>query len=229
MKRIIVSIATGDKHYFNLARGFLVSLTKNSAYSDAVELNLINGTRKQAQSLEKLCVNTKVNLVDMWKPSPVDIVFSRLTQWRRILDEGYDQMASIDSDSIIRGSLEGLWRDVEPGCFKIWDKGKKKKEKVRFQTGVFVVGVSRETLQYFDHIIKSIAKPSWIKIQKAFYLSYIKNKENVKHVQLDTKYNDQYFNDDSIIWHCKQTRYGYPKFKGELRKYLRLADEREEV
>ena len=138
----------------------------------------------------------------------------------------YNAIAWIDNDTIIRKSLDGLWENLTPETLKFWFR-KDERDALKFQGGVYVIGNSEVIKEWLKDIIAALDKYNktkkdnkndWYIAQEYMYLMY-KNNKRIRFVNLDTKFNDSKFNDDSVIWHCKHTQFNFPKYQVEYKSY----------
>jgi hypothetical protein len=216
MKRLIITTVDSTPHYQEGTKVFLASLAENAPKEDVL-VYLINCSEEYKMSLYSINPRLDTIFTGTTEASPLIRNYIRHVV---ILDEikEYNKVAWLDNDAIIRGPLDGLWEGVEGDTLKIWYR-KKKKDHLKFQGGVYVVGGGEKTENWLRLINEKLTLCSdWYSPQTLIYACF--KEVGLKHIQLDPKYNDSKFKDDSIIWHCKSSHFDNPKYQKEYRSYL---------
>lgn len=232
MNRIILTTATCDNDYLDVLKVFLVSMAINTKQQYLICADLINGNEDIYNRLKKIYGNLKINHIEFpkadWRvrENLLPLMYKRLPRMYEMMNEGYGQILSIDCDSIIRGSIDGIWDSVEPDVIKILERIDKRKEKkkkffTRFQAGVHIFGNSVSIREYYKAFMDELGDKWEFKVgQAAIYTVYLKFKDKIKLVQMPEAYNDSKFRNDSIIWHCKLSHFSETPFQNEFKKYL---------
>jgi len=231
MRRVILTTCTCDNWYVNVMKVFLVSL-KRSGCDVPVHADIINGNDETHRQLRGLYPSLEINSIEIpgehnWEDDQelVKIFRTRPGQMTRELEAGWDQVMSIDCDTIVRRPIDKIWDGVVPGSLKIMDRGKKRKSYNRYQGGVYVWGNSPLVREFNRVMIERIGTNfEFFDGQRTKYeLMAGEFKDKIQHVQLDRKYNDNHFGDDSIIWHAKHGSLKRDKFAKEFNRYLSEA------
>lgn len=123
----------------------------------------------------------------------------------------------VDADTIIRNSLNGLisMLDSQTGKLAVLHRMDRRDEE-KFQVAVVGINtkdISKETIKLWNKYAK---EDDWFADQLGLYKAAIQT--GIDRIDIGSKYNDQYFNKDSIIWHCKGS-YNHPNWKAECNKY----------
>jgi len=123
----------------------------------------------------------------------------------------------LDADTIVRGPLDGLWSDMNPGAMKITFRPDHD-AKFKFNTGVIVLTWSLAVDQMVKGWAERIAKDdTWLNDQ--LYLWKEWKHSNVELLPLEHKYNDSHLAEDSIIWHGKGHARRDPRWLKEQKRY----------
>lgn len=232
MKRIMLTTTTCDNKYLDVMKVFLYTLNKNGGKREFLRADLINGNDDIYERLHRLYDRMEICHIDMpkgldWLNHDNMILLMRRripTMWKT-LNEDWDQVMTIDSDAIIRKSIESIWDGVEPSTIKIWDRGPKKQPFTRVQAGVHIFGNSPEVKEYYKAFMKELGEEWEFHVgQATIHTVYLKFKDKIKLVQMSPRYNDCKFKKDSYIWHCKHSHLNEKKFQKEFRHYLKLAN-----
>jgi len=243
MNRVITTMVSGEKPYCDFIKVFLLSLRKTSGTSTAVIIYVVNGPH--VKGLERIYPGVMVHHQTVENPTPIRILYTRPQQMMDCLNEGYDQIASIDADIIFRKDIFELWDGAVQDSVKYWNKGitlpldgkwknekdkarylKKKSERLNtvFQGGVFVIGNGEVARKYWSGVVSNIPSvPDGYCSQRLMYLETLKHKE-LKFVPLSPAYNDCYFNDESIMWHGKSGHRDNSKLQKIFQEYLSEAN-----
>lgn len=237
MKRVILTTANG--YYFNVLRAFLASMRFNGN-DYPLYLDFINGSQEMGERLKRIYPSLGINFIELKnyaECSPIDkllrLMWTRPPQIMKALNDGHEQIASIDCDLLIRGSLEGLWDDLAPSAFKVFTNRKKKKNShTFFQGGVQLFGNSPEIKRFYSEFINKLNPEfGFYEGQAGLYKMYKRHRSKVRLVDLPRKYNDdryRSFNPKSVIWHVKHGRISLDTpFKTEAAEYLKKAEEYE--
>lgn len=125
----------------------------------------------------------------------------------------------LDTDTILRKPVDGIWEGVEPGTFKIIYRPKCADE-TKFNTGVIAFGVSPEIIKFVMRWYEIARNPKrLLDEQEGFYKAYQEHKQSVKMLELPETYNDSKFRGDSVIWHGKGHHRKNKKYLKEVKKY----------
>jgi hypothetical protein len=190
-----------------------IRLHNNDEYH--LRVDLINGNSQIHNLLRKIYPNIDIVHYDIPKVKDsfdnpknlLNLMRTRPPQMWRALNEDWDQILSLDCDTLIRTPIEGIWDDVEPGTIKILKRSNKKSSAMKFQGGVYVFGNSPHIKAYYHHIIKRIGKKfAFYDGQAALYTIYLKYQKVIRLIDLDEKYNNRILSDDAVIWHIKRDR-----------------------
>jgi len=213
---LIITAVDNNTHYKEGLKVFLASMALN-APKESVYVYLMNCDSKYVKELHKINPNVTTQSEKTEEESPFVRNYIRHSL---IIEQMsyYNKIAWIDNDSIIRDSLDELWEDIEPETIKFWYR-KKKKDHIKFQGGVYVLGASEKSMQWCAEIREELNNcTDWYAPQ---LLMYTKFKEvGLTHTQLSEKYNDSKFKSDSIIWHCKSSHFEEEKYQTEYQRYL---------
>jgi len=232
MKRIILT--TADLNYFKVVRVFLASLRYNKN-DYTVRLDFINGTEAACAELKLIYPKLEINTISIVPTEDKDknllaILWTRPPQMWKAMNEDWDQILLMDCDVVVRGSIAGIWDNVEPSTFKIlYKKEKSNNTKTCTQSGVHIYGNSETIREYYKRIMdRAGAQFAFWDVQRAMYEIYLEFKDKIKFVPLDRKYNDDRYKElrqDSLVWHIKHGRINMDTpFKREFERYSRIAD-----
>lgn len=232
-KRIMLTTTTCDNKYLDVMKVFLYGLRTHCHDKTFLRADLINGTPDIYDRLHRIYENMEICHYDFptgrdWTKNDnmLLLMWSRIPTMWKALNEGWDQVMTIDSDITIRRSMDSIWDGVKPGLIKIWERKKKKiGQFTKVQAGVHIFGVSKEILEYYKDFMEEIG-PEWEFTvgQAAIYTVYLKHKDKIGLIQMPQIYNDSKFKDDSIIWHCKHGHFDNPKFQKEFQSQLEKAN-----
>ena len=143
---------------------------------------------------------------------------------RDMLKNHDEPILYLDTDILVRGSLDQFWEDIKPNSIKVM-KRNTKEDISKFQAGVFAVGSSEETRAMMEHYNKVVQGNIYpFAEQEHLYKSWIKFKDIVTQVQLDECYNDWHFDSKSTIWHCKGKHFKEKRYQDEYQGYLSRAN-----
>ena len=215
MRRLIITAVDNNLHYMEGLKVFLASLAKN-APEELVYVYLMNCSREYEDSLHEINSNLMTMAKSVKEVSPYvrNYIRHRLVHDQLKI---HDKILWLDNDSIVRGCLDDIWLDVEENTIKFWLR-KKNKDHLKFQGGVYVIGKGEKSENYCKLISKGLSTMSdWYAPQTLMY-TCIKH-VGLKQIQLETKYNDSKFKDDSIIWHCKSSHFNDKKYQKEYKHY----------
>lgn len=137
----------------------------------------------------------------------------------------FDAVAYLDSDIVVRGSLDELWDEVDRRNLKVMHRPEEP-DNACFQAGIFVIGSGPETIEMMEDYDNIIQRENvFLREQEELYLSY-KRHPKVELVPLDRKFNDWRFRPESKIWHCKARHFNSKVFQGEYQRWLRRANDK---
>ena len=222
MKRIILSTVNLD--YLDVAKAWLASMRLHGN-DYHVRLDFINGDMNIYSRLHKiypnlLVVHHDIPKVPDIKQNLLNLMYTRPPQMWKALNEDWDQICSMDCDTLMRGSISGLWDGVEPGTIKIRDQGTKVNPVRRYQGAVYIFGNSPEIKAYYKDVIDTIGSEfAFYAGQLALHTMAVKHQASIRFVPLDKKYNDNKFKKDSLIWHSKHGHINEKPFS----KYLQTC------
>lgn len=226
-KRIILTTATCDNYYLDIFKVFLFTMGVNGNAKEPIAADLINGNEEIYSRLKKiynpLCINHIELSAKDWtvRENLLPLMRMRLPRMYNTMCENWDQILSIDCDSIVRSDIGGIWDGVVPDVIKIWDRGSKKQAFTRVQAGVHAFGNSEMIREYYRAFMEELGdKWEFRTGQATVYTVYLKFKEKIKLVQMPEKYNDSLFKRDSVIWHSKLSHFKETPFQDEFKKYL---------
>ena len=174
MKRIILSTVNYD--YLNVIKAWLMSmrLHKNDYF---IRVDFINGNNKIYESLRNIYSNLEVVHYDIPKEENqqqnlLNLMYTRPPQMMKAINENWDQIMSMDCDTLIRGSLKHIWDDVKPSVIKV--KYRKSSTAIgKFQGGVYILGNSPTIKLYYQGILEKIGKNSPFMLDKQHYIYHI--------------------------------------------------------
>jgi len=219
MSQIILTAVDDNPHYVEGVKAFLCSLRKNSPEQKIVVCTM---NWKDSTVLNKINPNVTV-LAEKTSEKSVFVRnyrrHSLILEW---FDKGYDKIAWLDNDAIVRRNISGIFDGVKKNTIKVWTK-MKRKDYGKFQGGVYVLGNGEITKRYLKHIVHRLeGKNKWMLPQLLMYTLFLKHKLNL--VEMGHGYNDSFFRDDSFIWHCKQSHFKEKKYQKEYKRYLNAAN-----
>ncbi len=217
---MVVMCFNNIKKYLEQAKVSLKSIKINSP-NTAVVLYLVNFNKnefndsyiKKYIKLDNIKKITAYSLVAMYE---VLKIYKRPILW-------------LDVDTIIQGDLSKIFDDVTPNTLKILKRTGTDIDSV-FNTGVVAVGYSEITLKMLNFASKNaINNPSWFADQYYLYKAYTKYKNEINLINLkhQVKWHDigglpNSFNNESIIWHCKNNHFNESPYKEEYNYYKEL-------
>ncbi len=228
---MIITMSTLDELYYKQLLVLLLSLEKNSS-ENKILVYLLNGSgeHKKNNFLRKrfknaIFINREVNKVDD-RGSGFLLFKAMVIKEYMEITELDKSLTWIDCDTIIRNNLTDLI-NVSHNGLKILFRGMDKKEHLRFNTGVFSIGNSKETYKMVcDWYNMSNKRIKWSIDQIDLWRAYYNNRDKINLVKLSKKFNDLGSNDkkcffeDSIIWHCKMSHFNDSRYQLEFIKYL---------
>jgi len=216
-KKIIVTAIDNNPHYMEGLKVFLASFAVN-APGEQIRVYLMNCTPKYQKEIMKI-YPVQALLIRTSETSAYRRSYIRHEKILELFNEGYDTVAWIDNDAIVRKPLDGFWDGVGPGVIKVtYRSGKSFRNK--FQAGIHILGESDKVRKYLENIITCLEDANDWKLPQA--LMYVLA-GTLKHVDMEEKYNDSRFKNDSVIWHCKNTHFDEPRYQKEYRKYCEIA------
>ena len=232
MKRIMLTTTTCDNNYLDVMKVFLYSLNLNSKDKELIRADLINGDDEIYSRLHRLYENLEIKHIEMprgldWydRKNMLQLMYTRIPRMWETLNEGWDQVMTIDSDIIVRKPFDSIWDGVESSMIKIWDRGPKKQPFTRVQAGVHIFGVSKDILEYYHAFMDDIGEDWEFEYgQAAIYTVYLKFQDRIKLLQMPKHFNDSKFKSGSTIWHAKHGHFREPRFQNEWQKYLADAN-----
>jgi len=242
MEKVIYTTSSCEPHSYDQLKVFLHSLHKfDNTYP--LILDLVNPTERQKTevrilypyilevfgiAVHKLSGKRTMPVKEYTRPLyDVKVMYTRPLGLLGILTRKPEiqQVLSIDTDVIIRDNLSGIWAGVRPSSIKVWDKGPKKKDRVRYQAGVMVYGNSDVTRKYYTEVIRRIGDVrDLIAAQAALFWAYETFESEMTRIDMPEKYNDSFFLKKSKIWHCKNGHFNDVKYQKEYQYYLKKAN-----
>ena len=233
-KRIMLTTTTCDNKYLDVMKVFLYTLNLYCNERTLLKADLINGNINIFNRLRRLYENLLINPICLpegrdWlhRDNMILLMRSRIPTMWTTMGEGWDQILTIDSDTIIRRPMDGIWDDVQPNTIKIWVKEKKRSGSfTKVQAGVHIFGNSFAIRNYYRDFMDKLGDDWEFKEGQAMiYTVYEAHRGKICYIQMPKKYNDSEFKDGSVIWHCKHGHFDDPKFQKEFQHYLHLANE----
>jgi len=235
--RTIVTAINYNEHYVEELKVLLTSLDQNAPEYPVVvflvgfEEDRVIGLRAENPSID--FISREID-----KPPDQSMqVYMGCYDARAVLHvmkESGGLVAWLDTDVIVRKSLDGLWEGVGENGFKILYRRQTTEDKLKFNSGVFVVNTSPNTLAMiseWDRVVRD--KREWPADQIWLYRTYLNHKDSVELIDLPPMLNnlgdstkDKPFEDDAIIWHCKQYHFENPDFQQEHQRYIKKYNER---
>lgn len=210
------------KYYWNHLLAFLASVDKNSPETRVI-VNLVNrGLDDYAKTLT--CFKC-VSMVNRTNCCGTDFQKNYLRhEWlAEIMIGGCrgDNIAWLDPDILVRGSLSPLFDGMGRNCIKFWRRPSVKNE-YEFQGGVYILNNSQRCYDFCKSIYDRLQGTNdWLLPQ----LLCLKNIKTLKlqEIPLPESFNDSKFNPESTIWHCKHSHFNDKKFQKEFKKYHELG------
>lgn len=217
MSNIILTAVDNNPHYMEGLKVFLASFAVN-APKEKIRVHLINCPVEYEIELLKI-YSVQICHIRTDEKSAYRRNYIRHGGMLKAFEEGYNKVAWMDNDAIVRKSLDGFWDGVESGVIKIRCRFNKLDEN-KFQTGIYALGEPDSVKRYLRDIIKGLyGQDDWKLPQLLMY----KLAKKLKRVELPKKYNDSKFSDNSVIWHCKQSHFNELKYQKEYKKYYEIA------
>lgn len=172
-----------------------------------------------------ILVNRRLNLESKSKDEiPGCMLCHRASIVLDALNRTQSSVAYLDTDSLVRSSLETFWEKVEPNVIQVMHRSRAS-EKAIFQAGVFAIGFSDVTLKMMVEYVDLVKTDILLDEQKHLYTVYLNAGEDVQLVKLPRIFNDWWFRNKSVIWHCKKRHFNEAKYQNEYQHYLRIANE----
>ena len=230
---MIITISTPDEFYYKQLLVFLVSLRKFNPYAHTT-VYLDGHTYEQIAFLrEKFWpINFEYRTINKVDNRGIHYILLRIELLLECLYRG-DNAVWIDTDVIIRGDLKEFLT-IEPKQLKILFRGEEQQEKVRFNAGVLNIGSSEETISFVERWKERLLNNmTWGMGQLELYRAYQEHKGSIELVPMSSDYNDlgcsikkpeEFFREDSMIWHCKKGHFDNPRFQKEFQHYLNIAE-----
>lgn len=234
--RAIVCTMNGVTKYFDQAKALLQSLYENSP-NERVFMYLVN-YKEGEEILKKINPNCKVihyNTKQIIKDVRGFMSNFRTFAIKDALEKNKDGILYMDCDTLVRKDLSIFWDNLFPNVLKIIVRDKstgydlsnlENPEDCRVQGGVFGVGNSDATINMISDYKQRVDNTPYFMGEQRFLYECLKEHTNVKHIQLDKKFNEWDFNNDSYIWHCKAKHFNNIKYQKEYKKYLENANRR---
>lgn len=217
MEKVIITAIDDNPKYIDYLKVMLVSFREN-APKEHLKVYLL-GYKK------KLDINPNAEIISyrevLGREEASHIRGELLLD---LLKKGYKKLAWFDSDIIIRGKLNEFWEDIKPSTLKITYRAWQDVDKRKFQNGIYGIGNSLQMIELFEKFKRKMDKhkTEWYVDQLYLYKLWRKRKD-IRLINLDRKWNDNHFEDDSIIWHCHMKKKDSSvKFNAEFEKYMEL-------
>jgi len=237
MEQIIYTTSSVDEKHLNELKVFLYSLWKNGNRYPVL-LDLVNCYDNHI-IMDLHAIYPNIRHITSVRIDETDEVIERAIEKIRVFDLNvmytrplglkYElglypdaQILSIDTDIIVRGKLTGIWEGVKPGVLKVWDKGKKKTDRIRFQGGVMIYGNSPEIREYYQKVLDMVGEArEFQSVQEAIFRAWKDDRTLITKIDLPVKYNDSKLRKDSVLWHCKHSHFDKEKYQIEFQAYLK--------
>lgn len=219
---IIVATVSGDLFHLEQAMVLIKSLAENSP-NDRIRLHVVDGGDLNIGNIHPLCeiVKTSLGIPEMNKKKIPGVMSCHRTTIVKEALEIHDRVAYIDCDVIVREDLSDFWSDVIPNTIKVMHRPKADLN-CRFQAGIFALGKSENVIRYIEKYDRMVqGNVYFLAEQQMLYESWIGS--GVDLVELDGRFNDWHFDDQSAIWHCKANHFHETKYQLEYKRYLDLA------
>lgn len=231
MKRIILT--TAEVGYLDILKAFLASHRIHGT-DCPILCDLLNGNPDVANRLQAIYPNLRVNLMSCeWtqdnSQNLLNLMYTRPPQMWKALNEGWEQVCSMDCDIVIRGNIAQIWDGVEPDVIKIFIKKEKEgNAKIYFQGGVYLFGNSENIRDYYKAIMDKIGtKWSFYDGQSALYTELQKFTTKLRLLKLPRTFNDERKekrSNDSLVWHIKHGQIKTEPWNTEFKKYFNEAN-----
>ena len=220
LDRIILTTIDDNPHYQETLMAFLASIHTN-APDELVRVHLINCTEAFRLGLFKIHDKLEERYYFIPNIKRAKIIHRQKDYVLEAIDEGYEKVAWMDNDALVRKPLELFWKDVGQECLKVLYRPKKK-DHIKFQGGIFAIGNSQKTYNYLLRwAYKGEKKTGWYDVQTLMYTLF--KASGIKMLKMSWQFNDKSFKDESTIWHCKQTNFKNKHFQKEYKNYLKKA------
>ncbi|TRZ81178.1 hypothetical protein D4R86_03085, partial [bacterium] len=207
---MVVTVASDNPKYFDMAHRdynyienmmVLASSVLSHNPNETMQLYVVNYTKG-------LTTNNKNIVVTNLKKEGTNMEIRNYAAHLRaeiILNEflkGTKEVIWMDSDIIVRGNLQFLYVNSDTPTIKILTR-KAERDELQFQSAVFSLNNTNQTIEMLKDWVEFIEenKSMWFADQLGLYKMCIKH--NIKIVDIGSKYNDQFLNSESVIWHCK--------------------------
>lgn len=239
--RVILTTATAGNEYYDMLLVFLLSLRVAGKYNGTVIIDLINGKQKESDEINKTYPGAIVNPIYVPEITMLSTMFTRPNQIMNAMNAGYEQIAAIDDDIIVRKDISGIWDDLGPGTVKVWDKKalppifpdrkskrywdtvkipklEKRDMRARIQGGVQLYGNSEVSREFYAEFMRRLgAKFKFWDGQIILYRMLRKRFGGIKFINLGSNYNDSLFNDCTVMWHVKHKHCDNPLWAKEFK------------
>jgi hypothetical protein len=241
--RVILTTSTVGNEYYEALLVFLLSLRVAGGYSGKVIVDLINGGPKESKEIDKAYPGVVINHITIPQITMLSTMYTRPNQIMNALDAGYQQIAAIDTDIIVRNDMSGIWENLGPGTVKVWDKKAlppifpnsnvkkywyavkvpklaKKDLRARIQGGVQLYGNGEVTKAFYAEFMRRLGEQfRFWDGQIILYRMIQKRYAGIKFVNLGSTYNDSLFNDGTVLWHAKHKHFTDRKWAKETAKW----------
>jgi len=224
--RLIVSAISDEQKYKEQCVAFLESIALNSP--NKVRIITHDGNAQFAKQLRGAYRN--VEAINFAPVKHVDkrgyMVCLRAMLVGEALEEGYDAVAWMDVDCLVRDSLDEFWGDIDENVLRCIYRPKKKTNR-RFQAAVVGFGngaAMREMVGKWNIEVSEDIR--WYKDQESLYELWALYRDDIQLIPLTSKYNDSKFKRDSVIWHSKEHHFEEPVFQEKYQGYLQNGIDR---
>ena len=147
----------------------------------------------------------------------IEAAMGRVKLFHQAFQRGWTRVGWVDVDTIVRAPLDDFWSDVEPGTLKVMYRPGIADCSI-FNTGVMAIGRSPETEELVANWLRGVMKAKkWLDDQR--YLWKVWKKSVVRLIPLETKFNDNHFDRESVIWHGKGHSREDSRWIREAKKY----------
>lgn len=229
---MLFTITDNNEYYVDLIKSLLQSLNDNSP-EDEIRVYVVKCNDEFINRLSRINPSAKIIKAEIQLPEDPSESKSIIAHYRTtiikecFLEEHVEKMGWLDSDILVRKPLFEFWEITQPNTLHVQHRPKNPVHG-RFQVGVFSIGRSLPIKNMIIEWDKKTQEDNkyWFAEQKALYTSYIKFKDYIQFVDMDIKFNDHTFCDDSVIWHCKGHHFRESVFQKEFRYYLMKANEK---
>ena len=199
MSRVIITAHNNAAKYVQAARALKASIRANASESAKIFVVSDLGTVSRTKAM---CARADLLL--------------------RALEGGCSMAAWLDCDTLVRGSLIGMWDDVGEDTIRVLYRESEDRPEFKFNSGVIVVGRGKHTRSLLLSWMKEMATDSSpLSDQRQLWLNYWQMRRKIRLARLPIKYNDCHFAADSMIWHGKgNSTYRSPAWFREYAKYV---------